>query len=80
MHRNTFLIKICVAQKKKKKKKKKTPASNNARHDSIHGHNQTVNADIKFIIFFVTEDVESLNRQQKQKLKLVVAHIINTLL
>ena len=38
----------------------KTPSSNNTREDSIHGHHQMVNTEIRLIIFLATEDGEAL--------------------
>ena len=42
------------------------PFSNNTREDSIHGHHQMVNIEIRLIIFFAAEDGEALYSQQKQ--------------
>ena len=42
-----------------------TPTSNNTRDNSTHGHNQMVNTNIKFIIFFATKDREALNSKNK---------------
>ena len=36
------------------------------REDSIHGHHQMVNTEIRLIIFFAAEDGEALYSQQKQ--------------
>ena len=33
-----------------------TPSSNNTREDSIHGHHQIVNTEIRLIIIFEAED------------------------
>ena len=33
-----------------------TPSSNNTREDSIHGHHQMVNTEIRWIIFFAAKD------------------------
>ena len=41
------------------------PFSNNTREDSIHGHHQMVNIEIRLIIFFAAEDGEALYSQQK---------------
>ena len=40
--------------------------SNNTREDSIHGHHQMANTEIRLIIFFAVKDGESLHSQQKQ--------------
>ena len=37
-----------------------TPSSNNTREDSAHGHHQMVNTEIRLIIFFAVEDVETI--------------------
>ena len=50
------------------------------RDDSTHGHHQTVNIEIKLIIFFAAEDGEALYGQQKQDWELIVAQIIDSLL
>ena len=50
-----------------------TPTSNNTREDSIHGHHQMVNTEIRLII-------EALYSQQKQDQELTVAQIMNSLL
>ena len=50
------------------------------RDHSTHGHHQTVNIEIRMIIFFATEDGEALYSQQKQDLELTVAQIISSLL
>jgi len=52
----------------------------NTREDSIHGHHQMVNTQIRLIIFFVAKDGEALYRQQKQDQELTVAQIMNSLL
>ena len=39
-----------------------------------------VNTEIRLIIFFVDEDGEALNSQQKQDWELTVAQIMNSLL
>ena len=54
--------------------------SNNTREDSIHGHHQMVNIEIRLIIFFVVKDGEALYSQQKHDRELTVAQIINSLL
>ena len=48
--------------------------------DSIHGHHQMVNTEIRLIIFFVAKDGEALYSQQKQDRELTVAQIMNSLL
>ena len=48
--------------------------------DSTHGHHQTVNTEIRLIIFFAAEDREALYSQQKQDQELTVAQIMNSLL
>ena len=50
------------------------------RDDSTHGQHQTVNIEIKLIIFFAAEDGEALYGQQKQDWELIVAQIIDSLL
>ena len=57
-----------------------TPTSNNTREDSIHGHHQMVNTEIRLIIFFAAKDGEALYSQQKQDWELTVARIMNSLL
>ena len=54
--------------------------SNNTREDSIHGHHQMVNIEIRLIIFFVVKDGEALYSQQKHDRELTVAQIMNSLL
>ena len=53
---------------------------NNTKEDSIHGHHQMVNTEIRLIIFFATKDGEDLYSQQKQDQELTVAQIMNSLL
>ena len=53
-----------------------TPSSNNTREDSTHGDHQTVNTEIRLIIFFAAKNGEALNSQQKQDQELTVAQII----
>ena len=48
--------------------------------DSIHGHHQMVNTEIKLIIFLAAKDGEALYSQQKQDRELTVAQIMNSLL
>ena len=57
-----------------------TPSSNNTREDSIHGHHQMVNTEIRLIIFFAAKDGKALYSQQKQDQELTVAHTMNSLL
>ena len=56
------------------------PSSNNTREDSMHGHHQTVNTEIRLIIFFATKDGEAVYNHQKQDWELTVAQIMNSLL
>ena len=60
--------------------KTKIMVSNNTREDSIHGHHQMVNIEIRLIIFFAAKDGEALYSQQKQDQELTVAQIMNSLL
>ena len=46
----------------------------------MHGHHQMANTEIRWIIFFVAKNGETLHRQQKQDRELTVAQIMNTLL
>ena len=57
-----------------------TPSSNNTREDSIHGHHQMVNTEMRLIIFFAAKDGEALYSQQKQDQELTVAQTMNSLL
>ena len=57
-----------------------TPSSNNTREDSIHGHHQMVNIEIRLIIFFAAKDGEALYSKQKQDQELTMAQIMNSLL
>ena len=57
-----------------------TPSSNNTREDSIHGHHQMVNTEIRLIIFFAAKDGEAVYSQQKQDQELTVAQTMNSLL
>ena len=50
------------------------------REDSTHGHHQTVNTEIRLIIFFAAKDGEALYSKQKQDQELTVAQIMNSLL
>ncbi|CAI9164076.1 unnamed protein product [Rangifer tarandus platyrhynchus] len=56
------------------------PSSNNARDESTRGHHQTVNTEIRLVIFFAAEDGEALYSQQKQDLELTVAQSTSSLL
>ena len=56
------------------------PSFNNTREDSIHGHYQMVNTEIRLIIFFAAKDGEVLYSQQKQDQELTVAQTMNSLL
>ena len=56
------------------------PSSNNTREDSIHGHHQMVNTEIRLIIFFATNNGEAQYSQQKQDQELTVTQIMNSLL
>ena len=47
---------------------------------TTHGHHQTVNTQIRLIIFFSAKDGEALYSQQKQDQELTVAHVMNILL
>ena len=48
---------------------------------TTHGHHQTVNTEIRLIIFFAAKDGEALYSQQKKKdQKLPVAQTMNFLL
>ena len=53
---------------------------NNTREDSTHGHHQTVNTEIRVIIFFAAKDEKALYSQQKQDQGLTMAQIMNSLL
>ena len=55
-------------------------SSNNTREDSIHGHHQMVNTEIRLIISFAAKEGEALYSQQKQDQELTVAQIMNSLL
>ena len=57
-----------------------TPSSKNTKEDSIHGHHQMVNTEIRLFIFFAVKDGEALYSQQKQDQELTVAQIMNSLL
>ena len=51
-----------------------------SREDSIHGHHQMVNTEIRLIIFFAGKNGKALYSQQTQDWGLTVAHIMNSLL
>ena len=53
---------------------------NNITDNSIHGHHQMFNIDIRLIIFFAAKAVEALYSQQKQNWELTVDQIMNSLL
>src|SRR5574337_819186 len=53
---------------------------NNTREDSTHGPHQTVNTEVRLIIFFAVKDGEALYSQQKQDWELMVAQIMNSVL
>ena len=46
----------------------------------MHGHHQTVNTEIRLIIFFAAKDGEALYSQQKQDRELTVVHSDHELL
>ena len=46
----------------------------------MHKHHQTVNTEIRLIIFFAIENGQALYSQQKQDWELTVAQIMNSLL
>ena len=52
----------------------------NTRADSIQGHHQMVNTEIRLIIFFAAKDGEALYSQQKQDQEQTVAQMMNSLL
>ena len=54
--------------------------SNNTGEDATQGHQQTVNAKIRLIIFFAAKDGEALYSQQKEEQELTVAQTMNSLL
>ena len=53
---------------------------NNKREDFTHGPHQTVNTEVRLIIFFAVKDEEALYSQQKQDRELTVAQVMNSLL
>ena len=55
-------------------------SKHNTREDSTHGHHQTVNTEIRLMIFFAAKDGEALYSPQKQDWELSVAQIMNSLL
>ena len=55
-------------------------SSNDTRDDSLYGHHQMVNTEIRLIISFAAKDGDTLYSQQKQDQELTVAHIMNSLL
>ena len=50
------------------------------KRDSIYGHHQMVNTEIRLIIFFAAKDGEAVYSQQKQDWELTVAQVMNSLL
>ena len=46
----------------------------------MHGRHQTVNTEIRLIIFLAAKDGEALYSQQKEDWELTVAQIMNSLL
>ena len=50
------------------------PSFNNTREDSTHGHQQTVNTEIRLIIFFAAKDGEAPYSQQRQNQEQTVAN------
>ena len=48
--------------------------------DSMRGHHQMVNTEMRLIILFAAKDGEALYPQQKQDWELTVAQIMNSLL
>ena len=59
---------------------KQTPFSNNTRGDFTCGHHQTVNTEIRLVMFFAAKEGEALHSQQKQDEELTVTQNINSLL
>ena len=57
-----------------------TPSANNIRDESSHVHHQTVNTEVRLIIFFAAKDREALYSQQKQDWELTVAQMMNSFL
>ena len=55
-------------------------SKHNTREDSTHGHHQTVNTEIRLIIFFAAKDGEALYSQQIQDQELTVDQIMNSFL
>ena len=49
------------------------------REDSIHGHHQIANTEIRLIIFFAAKDREALYSQQKHDQELTMALVMNSL-
>ena len=49
-------------------------------YDMTRGHHQTVDTEIRLIIFFAAKDGEALYSQQKQDQELTVAQTMNSLL
>ena len=47
---------------------------------TTHGHHQSVNTEIRWMIFFAAEEGAALYSQQKQGQELTVAQIISSLM
>ena len=60
--------------------RERTGHSNNTKDDSIQGHHQKVNSEIRLIIVFAAKDGEALYSQKKKDWELTVAQIMNSLL
>jgi len=56
------------------------PTEGLTREDSIHGHHQKVNTEIRLIIFFAAKDGEAIYCQQKQDQELTMAQNKSSLL
>ena len=52
----------------------------NPRDNSMHGHHQVVNTEIRLIMFFAAKDGKALYSHQKQDLELAVTQIMSSLL
>ena len=53
---------------------------NNTKEDSIYGHHQIVETEIRLIILFAAKGGDTLYREQKQDWELTVAQNMNSLL
>ena len=51
---------------------------NNTKEDSIYGHHQIVETEIRLIILFAAKGGDTLYREQKQDWELTVAQIMNS--